>query len=106
MSLFREGVSINEAVFGRSEELWVIMLRCWEIDPNRRPHAWNIKKMIANLCANPEKQTKGENDGDASGYVNSFGEALSTQPNQQMNPARPAGETDRTSKVFSDTLSP
>lgn len=40
-------------VFNRMLEFWVLILRCWDKKPERRPQSWEVQECIEGLIENP-----------------------------------------------------
>jgi len=45
----------DDDLFGRTEELFYQMKRCWQVDPWKRPRIWEIKEKIQEFIENPVK---------------------------------------------------
>jgi len=39
--------------FNRVQDLWILILRCWNEKPEDRPHSWDVLESIGKLVANP-----------------------------------------------------
>merc|ERR1719319_1687591 len=70
-TLLRENMTFEIADFGRSDELWEQMLKCWNMDPNARPQSWQVGRTLNDLYLHPQKP-------EDYGYVNALGNVVDT----------------------------
>lgn len=54
-------------VFNRIDELWYVILRCWQEKSEKRPQSWDLEDRIQNLIENPINV-----ESDHSGYITRF----------------------------------
>jgi len=52
----------STTVFNRIQDLWILILRCWNQRPQDRPQIWNVQEQIETLLADPWN-VGSENDG-------------------------------------------
>jgi len=52
----------SKIVFNRIQDLWILILRCWDKRPQDRPQIWNIQERLETLLADPWN-VGSENDG-------------------------------------------
>merc|ERR1719513_321617 len=43
----------SKSLFNRKDDLWWAILRCWNPNPEIRPHSWELQKWIGDVLENP-----------------------------------------------------
>merc|ERR1719184_285456 len=61
-SRFPTGRLPSTKVFTRIQDLWILILRCWNKRPQDRPQIWNVQEQIETFLADPWNVVS-ENDG-------------------------------------------
>jgi len=59
---FSEGRVPPTNVFNRMQDIWILILRCWNESPQDRPQIWTVQERIETLLADPLNVGR-ENDG-------------------------------------------
>jgi len=61
-------------IFNRMQDLWILILRCWNERPEDRPQSWDVEEQIEMLIADP-LNVGNENDG----YIRAVGSTFTDQ---------------------------
>lgn len=50
--LLRDDITIGKS-FGRTNELWSVLSKCWRVNPKHRPQVWEVYDELADLLKHP-----------------------------------------------------
>lgn len=89
-------------IFNRIEDLWILILRCWDVRPKRRPQSWEVHDRIDMLIKNPLNIVSENED-----YETQFPSHDQNLPSCNSFPVMPTGCTETNTVLEEDIeLSP